>query len=65
MESLADVEDFNEEQITALKSIVGTYQDFTTYQKSLLASDALKLYHTLKAKYDELTAKNEEAGKTE
>lgn len=65
MESLADVEDFNEEQIMALKSIVGTYQDFTTYQKSLLASDALKLYHTLKAKYDELTAKNEEAGKTE
>lgn len=59
MESLPGVDELTEENLDALKSVIGTYEDFTTYQKSLVASDALELFDKLKTKYEELTKTTE------
>lgn len=56
MESLPGVDELTEDNLDELKSIVGTYDDFTAYQKTLIASDALELFGKLKTKYEELTA---------
>lgn len=56
MESLPGVDELTEDNLDELKSIVGTYEDFTAYQKTLIASDALELFGKLKTKYEELTA---------
>ncbi|MGN1331426.1 MAG: flagellar hook assembly protein FlgD [Lachnospiraceae bacterium] len=56
MESLPGVDELTEDNLDELKSIVGTYDDFTAYQKTLIVSDALELFGKLKTKYEELTA---------
>ncbi|MCI6811161.1 MAG: flagellar hook capping FlgD N-terminal domain-containing protein [Lachnospiraceae bacterium] len=56
MESLPGVDELTEDNLDELKSVVGTYDDFTAYQKTLIASDALELFGKLKTKYEELTA---------
>lgn len=56
MESLPGVDELTEDNLDELKSIVSTYDDFTAYQKTLIASDALELFGKLKTKYEELTA---------
>ena len=52
MESLPGVDELTEDNLDELKSIVGTYDDFTAYQKTLIASDALELFGKLKTKYE-------------
>lgn len=51
-----DVNNLTKDDLSTLRSIVGTYEDFTAYQKSLIGSETLELYNQVKAKYDELTA---------
>ncbi|MBQ9990644.1 MAG: hypothetical protein IJP31_06860 [Lachnospiraceae bacterium] len=55
-----DIENLTAEDMTQLESVIGTYKDFTAYQRSLIGSDTLELYDQLKAKYEELKAAEEE-----
>ncbi len=56
LEELPAVEELTEDNLTAIESVVGTYKDFTAYQRTLLDADAVELYHQVNAKYEELTA---------
>ena len=56
LEELPAVEELTEDNLTAMESVIGTYKDFTAYQRTLLGADAVKLYHQVNAKYEELTA---------
>lgn len=60
-----DVENLTEEDLTVLKSVVGTYEDFTAYQKSLISSETMELYEQVKAKYEELTGTEEKTSTEE
>ncbi|MGN0289650.1 MAG: flagellar hook assembly protein FlgD [Lachnospiraceae bacterium] len=56
LEELPATDELTADHLQAMEGIIGTYKDFTTYQRSLIASDALELYNKVKAKYEELTA---------
>ena len=56
LEELPAVEELTEDNLTAIESVVGTYKDFTAYQRTLLDADTVELYHQVNAKYEELTA---------
>lgn len=54
------VEELTEGDLSSIESLMGTYEDFTAYQKSLVGKDTMKLYEEMKVKYEELTKKEEE-----
>ena len=56
LEELPATDELTADHLQAMEGIIGTYKDFTTYQRSLIASDALELYNKVNAKYEELTA---------
>lgn len=54
LEELPAVDELTQEHMGTMEMIVGTYKDFTAYQKGLVGADTMTVFEAVKAKYEEL-----------
>lgn len=61
MENLPSVEEITEDYTGAIYALMNTYENFSSYQKSLVGEETLATYNAYVEKYNELTGNEESA----
>ena len=54
LKELPAADQLTEEHMSAMEMVVGTYNDFTSYQKGLIDANTMSAFEAVKAKYEEM-----------